>query len=163
MVLKSRGHQARVVRPVPFPLGEHGLHAEPGHADMRHEAVILGGILIRALFLGGRREQEKEEGDNKEKDVDNMIQANNINHFFAAVEDSLRKIFLQYQVHVYTIIDRYVHQIYNVDESADDELIADYVFERDLNFSKRRISLCREIYETENYFRNPKNTPYNIK
>ena len=99
----------------------------------------------------------------KEKDVDNMIQANNINHFFAAVEDSLRKIFLQYQVHVYTIIRRYIYQIYNVDESVDAELIADCVFEKDLNFSKRDISLCREIYETENYFRNAKNTPYNIK
>ena len=99
----------------------------------------------------------------KEKDVDNIIQANNIDHFFAAVEDSLRKIFLQYQVHVYTIIRRYIYQIYNIDESVDAELIADCVFERDLNFSKRNISLCREIYETENYFRNPKNTPYNVK
>ena len=99
----------------------------------------------------------------KEKDVDNMIQANNIDHFFAAVEDSLRKIFLQYQVHVYTIIRRYIYQIYNVDESVDAELIADCVFEKDLNFSKRDISLCREIYETENYFRNPNNSPYNIK
>ena len=99
----------------------------------------------------------------KEKDADNMIQANNIDHFFAAIEDSLRKIFLQYQVHVYMIIHRYIHQIYNVDESVDDELIADCVFERDLNFSKRNISLCREIYETENYFRNPNNSPYNVK
>ena len=99
----------------------------------------------------------------KEKDVDNMTQAKNIYHFFAAVEDSLKKIFLQYQVHVYTIIDRYIYQIFNIDESVDDELIADCVFERDLNFSKRSISLCREIYETENYYRNPKNTPYNVK
>jgi hypothetical protein len=99
----------------------------------------------------------------KEKDVDNMTQAKNTYHFFDAVEDSLKKIFLQYQVHVYTIIDRYAHQIYNVNESIDDGLIADYVFERDLNFSKRSINLCREIYETENYFRNPKNTPYNVK
>ena len=99
----------------------------------------------------------------KEKDVDNMIQAKNIDYFFTAAEDSLEKIFLQYRVHVYTIIDRYIYQIYNVDESVDDELIADYVFERDLNFSKRNISLCREIYETENYYRNPKNTPYNVK
>ena len=99
----------------------------------------------------------------KEKDVDNMIQAKNIDYFFTAAEDSLEKIFLQYRVHVYTIIDRYIYQIYNVDESVDDELIADYVFERDLNFSKRNISLCREIYETENYYRNPKNTLYNVK
>ena len=99
----------------------------------------------------------------REKDVDNMIQAKNIDHFFAATEDSLEKIFLQYRVHVYTIIDRYIYQIYNVDESIDDELIADYVFERDFNLSEKIISHYREIYETENYYRNPKNTPYNLK
>ena len=61
-------------------------------------------------------------------------------------------MFYQYWKRVFDVIDKHIYQIYEVDESADEEMFGGIVFERDFGYSKESIEKLRDIYEENNYY-----------